>query len=138
MKKLQLIMVLMLLLTTGMSVSALAKEKPQMTPPQIITLAAISLPQDVKEKFAEQTVSVKVKATISVSGSIDGDVQIITSSGDAAFDAAVMESIQRSVFTPAYSDTTAVSSSIILPLHVKVEKSIPEEQANGEVQSAAE
>lgn len=138
MKKLQLIMVLMLLLTTGMSVSALAKEKPQMTPPQIITLAAISLPQDVKEKFAEQTVSVKVKATISISGSIDGDVQIITSSGDAAFDAAVMESIQRSVFTPAYSDTTAVSSSIILPLHVKVEKSIPEEQANGEVQSAAE
>ncbi|AJQ26627.1 TonB domain-containing protein [Pelosinus fermentans JBW45] len=138
MKKMRFIVVLMLLLTTGMSVSALAKDKPQVTPPQIITLAAISLPQDVKEKYAEQTVAVKVKATISVYGTVDGEVKIITSSGDAAFDNAVIESIQKSVFSPAYSDTTAISSSILLPLHVKVEKIIPEEQANGEAQPIAE
>ncbi len=138
MKKMRLIVVLMLLLTTGMSVSVLAKDKPQMTPPKIITLAAISLPQDVKEKFAEQTVSVKVKATISVYGTVDGEVKIITSSGDAAFDNAVIESIQKSVFSPAYSDTTAVSSSILLPFNVKVEKIIPEEQANGEAQPITE
>jgi len=134
----QFIVVLMLLLTTGMSVTAFAKDKSQVTPPQIITLAAISLPQDMKEKYAEQTVPVKVKATISVNGTVDGEVKIITSSGDAAFDNAVIESIQKSVFSPAYSDTTAISSSIILPLHVKVEKVIPEEQVNGDAQPIAE
>ncbi len=134
MKKMQCIVVMMVLLIAGMSVTALAKEKAQVTPPQIITLAEISLPQDVKEKYAEQTVAVKVKATISVYGTIDGEVKIVTSSGDAAFDNAVIESIQKSVFSPAYSDTTAIASSIILPLHVKVEKNILEEQVNNEVQ----
>nr|WP_255711581.1 TonB family protein [Pelosinus baikalensis] len=115
-----------------MSFSALAKDKAQMTPPQIITLAAISLPLEMKEKYAEQTVPVKIKATVSELGTVDGDVQIITSSGDAAFDNAVIESIKKSMFSPAYSDNTAVSCSIVLPLHVKVEKNIPEEQVGNE------
>lgn len=121
-----------LLLIMGMSFSALAKDKAQMTPPQIITLAAISLPPDMKEKYAEQAVPVKIKATVSELGTVDGDVQIITSSGDAAFDNAVIESIKKSVFSPAYSDNTAVSCSIVLPLHVKVEKNMPEEQVGNE------
>ncbi|MCC5468024.1 TonB family protein [Pelosinus baikalensis] len=132
MKKVGFIMAFTLLLIMGMSFSALAKDKAQMTPPQIITLAAISLPLEMKEKYAEQTVPVKIKATVSELGTVDGDVQIITSSGDAAFDNAVIESIKKSMFSPAYSDNTAVSCSIVLPLHVKVEKNIPEEQVGNE------
>jgi TonB family protein len=126
-KKIRFIMVLALLLTMGMSFSALANDKPQMTPPHIITLAAIYLPPDVREKYAEQIVPVKIKATISENGTVDGDVEIITSSGDAAFDNAVIESIKQSAFSPAYSDTTAVSSSVTIPLQVKVEKNIQED-----------
>lgn len=137
MKKIRFIMVLTLLLTMGMSFSALANDKPQMTPPRIITLAAISLPPDMKEKYAEQIVPVKIKATISEYGTVGGDVQIITSSGDAAFDNAVIESIKQSAFSPAYSDTTAISSSVILPLQVKVGKNIQEEQPSNEIQPIA-
>jgi TonB family protein len=138
MRKIGFIMAFTLLLTIGIPFSALAKEKAQMTPPQIITLAAVSLPPDIKEKYAEQTVLVKIKATVSEYGTVDGDVQIITSSGATAFDNAVAESVKKSVFTPAYSDNTAVSCSILLPLHVKVEKNIQEEQEGNETQSAAD
>jgi TonB family protein len=138
MKKIGFIVVFTLLLTVGMSFSALAKEKAQMTPPQIVTLEAVSLPADVKEKYAEQTVLVKVKATVSEYGTVDGDVQIITSSGDKDFDNAVIESVKKSIFTPARRDNTLVSCSILLPLHVKVEKNIPEEQEGNEAQSAAD
>lgn len=137
MKKIRFIMVLTLFLTMGMSFSALANDKPQMTPPHIITLAAISLPPDVREKYAEQIVPVKIKATISEYGTVDGDVQIVTSSGDAAFDNAVIESIKQSVFSPAYSNTTAISSSVTLPMQVKVEKNIQEEQPSNEIEPIA-
>ncbi|WP_378956853.1 energy transducer TonB [Pelosinus sp. sgz500959] len=119
----------LLLLMTGMSVSALAQENTQMTPPRIITLATLSLSPELQDKYAEQTLLVKIKATVSEYGAADGDVQIMTSSGDIAFDNAVIALVKESEFSPAYRGNTAVSSSILLPLHVKVEKNIPEEQA---------
>lgn len=138
MKKVGFIITFTLLLIMGMSFSALAQEKAQITPPQIITLAAISLPTDMQEKYAEQIVLVKIKATVSDYGTVNDDVLILTSSGDIAFDTAVVESVKKSVFSPAYSDNTAISSSIVLPLHVKVEKYIPEEQASNEPQPIAD
>ncbi|CQR74436.1 Gram-negative bacterial tonB protein [Sporomusa ovata DSM 2662] len=131
--KTQLIIATILLLVIGIAVPAMANNNSTMTPPKIITLAPISLSPEMREKYSEQTILVKVKATIAEAGTIDGDIKIITSSGDEAFDQAVIESIQKSVFSPAYSsDNKAVACSILLPLHINVEKYLPEEQVSHE------
>lgn len=126
--KMQLITALMLLILMSLSVPAMAKGQTPATPPRIVTLAPIALTPELTGKYSEQTVLVKIKATILETGTMDSNVQVITSSGDPAFDQAVIDSLQKSVFTPAYTeDRQAIASSIVLPLNVKVEKYVPVE-----------
>lgn len=84
--KMRLIIAAILLLVIGIAVPAMASNNATMTPPKIITLAPISLSPEMREKYSEQTILVKVKATIAEAGTIDSDIKIITSSGDEAFD----------------------------------------------------
>nr|WP_092073023.1 energy transducer TonB [Dendrosporobacter quercicolus]NSL48805.1 energy transducer TonB [Dendrosporobacter quercicolus DSM 1736]SDM53023.1 TonB protein C-terminal [Dendrosporobacter quercicolus] len=142
--KMQRITVVMLLILMGLSVPALAKDQTPATPPRILSLAPIALTPELTGKYSEQTVLVKIKATILDTGTMDSNVEVITSSGDPAFDQAVIDSLQKSVFTPAYTeDRQAISSSIVLPLNVKVEKYVPVEpparqpdQENASVQTS--
>ncbi|WP_255451364.1 energy transducer TonB [Sporomusa sp. KB1] len=135
----RLIIATILLLVIGIAVPAMASTNSTMTPPKIITLAPISLSPEMREKYSEQTILVKVKATIAEAGTIASDIKIITGSGDEAFDQAVIESVKQSVFSPAYtSDHQAVASSFILPLQVKVEKYLPEEPITNENVQATE
>ncbi|QDR82972.1 energy transducer TonB [Sporomusa termitida] len=114
----------------GMTMPAMAQGQDPVTPPKIVTLAPVGLTSELREKYSEQTILVRIKATITETGTMDSNIQVITSSGDAAFDQAVIDSIQQSVFTPAYTgDQQAIASSIVLPLNIKVEKYLPEEEA---------
>jgi TonB family protein len=115
----------------AMSVPVMAKDNAAITPPQIITLAPVSLSPELREKYSEKTILVKLRATISESGTTVGDIKIITSSGDEFFDQAAIDSLKQSVFRPAYaSDYQAVACTIVLPLNVNVEKYLPEEPAS--------
>ncbi|CQR73874.1 Gram-negative bacterial tonB protein [Sporomusa ovata DSM 2662] len=137
--KMRVMMAVIVLAIVGMAVPVMANGNSSVTPPQIITLAPISLSAEMREKYSEQTVLVKVKATVSELGIIDGDIKIITSSGDEAFDQAVTDSLKKSVFRPAFnSDNKAVACSIIFPLQVKVEKYLPEEKVSNEAGQATE
>lgn len=139
--KMQLLIAGLLVILISLAVPVMANNNSPVTPPKIISLAPVSLSDDLREKYSEQTILVKVKATVSAIGIIDSDIRIITSSGDALFDQAVIDSMQQSVFSPAYtSDNQAVACSILFPLQVNVEKYVPEEQVNNEetVQAAAE
>lgn len=130
--KIRFITAVMLLMMAALSVPAMAQDLSgtPATPPRIVTLEPVTLTPELTEKYSEQTVLVKIKASISESGAIDRNVQIVQSSGDAAFDQAVIDSLQKSVFTPAYTkDRQAVASTIILPLTVKVEKYVPAQPA---------
>lgn len=128
-QKITVILAVVVVSVLGMAVPGMANQSPAITPPQLITLAPISLSAEMREKYSEQTVLVKVKATILETGIVGSDMKIITSSGAESFDKSVMESIQTSVFNPAYnSDHKGVECSIVLPLHVKVEKYLPEEE----------
>lgn len=130
----------LLLMLTGMAAPAMAGNNSPVIPPKLITLAPISLSPELREKYSEQTKMVRVKATVATDGVIAGEIKIIVSSGDAAFDQTVIEALQQSVFTPAYtSDNKAVACSIILPLTVNVEKYLPEEEVHsdsGQTQAA--
>lgn len=131
-QKVQWFIAVLLFAIMGLGVAgpAMAQAKEPVTPPKIITLAPVGLTPELREKYSEQTILVRIKATITETGTLDNNIQVITSSGDAAFDQAVIDSIQQSVFTPAYtSDQQAIASSIVLPLNVKVEKYLPEEEA---------
>lgn len=133
-QKITVILAVVVVSVLGMVVPAMANQSSAITPPQLITLAPISLSAEMREKYSEQTVLVKVKATIAATGIIGSDMKIITSSGEESFDKSVMESIQHSVFNPAYnSDQQGVECSIVLPLHVKVEKYLPEEEVKDPV-----
>ncbi|WP_371381021.1 TonB family protein [Sporomusa aerivorans] len=131
----QAIAAVLLLLLIGLTIPVMASSNVPVTPPGISTLAPISLSPELREKYSEQTKLVKVKATVAADGIIEGDVKVVLSSGDAAFDQAVVEALQKSVFTPAYTgDNQAVACSIILPLNVNVEKYVPEEEVTGETE----
>lgn len=106
----------------------LAQERSNLTPPKIVSLQPIALSTELQQKYSEQTVPVKVRINIAETGLLSGEVSILDSSGDEAFDKAVVESIQKSVFTPAYTPAhQPVACAIVLPLHIKVEKYVPEE-----------
>lgn len=123
----------MLMVLLGTAVPVLGHASAPVTPPKIDSLAPVALTPELQEKYSEQTVTVKIKATITESGTVDSNIQVITGSGDAVFDQAVMDSIRNSVFTPAHTgDGQAVASSVVLPLSVKVEKYAPEEPATTE------
>lgn len=133
--KRQFIIGILLLVLAGMAVPVMADNNPPVIPPKLITLAPISLSPELREKYSEQTKLVKVKATVAADGVIAGEIKIIAGSGDDAFDQAVAEALQKSVFTPAYtSDNKAVACSIILPLTVNVEKYQPEEAVTSETE----
>jgi len=128
-QKIAVMIALVLVSVMGMTVPVMAQQTSALTPPQLITLAPISLSAEMREKYSEQTVLVKVKATISETGIVGSDIKTLVSSGDESFDKSVIDSIQHSVFNPAYnSDHQAVECSIVLPLNVKVEKYLPEEE----------
>lgn len=118
----------LLVLLTLLSLPALAKEPVPLTPPAIVKLATIGLSPELREKYSEQTVLVKVRTAISEAGLPDGELTVVTSSGDEAFDQAVIAAVKQSVFSPAYTaEHKAVASVVVLPMHVKVEKYVPEE-----------
>lgn len=120
----------LLVLLTLLSLPALAKEPAPLTPPAIVKLATIGLSPELREKYSEQTVLVKVRTAISEAGLPDGELTVVTSSGDEAFDRAVITAVKQSVFSPAYTaEHKAVASVVVLPMHVKVEKYVPEEPA---------
>lgn len=120
----------LLALLVVLSLPALAKEPAPLTPPAIVKLATVELSTELREKYSEQTVMVKVRTAISEAGLPDGELTVVTSSGDAAFDQAVVTAVKQSVFSPAYTaDHKAVASVVVLPMHVKVEKYVPEEPA---------
>lgn len=105
-----------------------AQEKSNLTPPKIISLGPVTLSTELQKKYSEQTVPVKVRVNIAESGSLKGEVTIVAGSGDEAFDQAVVESVHQSVFAPAYTpEHQPVACAIVLPLHIKVEKYVPEE-----------
>ncbi len=130
-KKIQLVLSILFVMMVVMAVPVMAQDHSTgITPPGIIRLAPVSLSPELREKYSEQTILVKLKATITESGTTADDIQVVTSSNDAAFDQAVIESLKQSVFSPAYKDHQAVACTIVLPLHVKVEKYLPEEPAS--------
>lgn len=111
-----------------LSLPALAQEPVPLTPPTIVKLATVGLSPELREKYSEQTVVVKVRTAISEAGLPDGELTVVTSSGDESFDQAVVTAVKQSVFSPAYTaDHKAVASVVVLPMHVKVEKYVPEE-----------
>lgn len=119
---------LLLALLAVLSMPVMAEEPAALTPPAIVKLAPVGLSPELREKYSEQTVVVKVRTKILETGLPDGELTVIASSGDAAFDQAVVTAIGQSVFSPAYTaDHKAVASVIVLPMHVKVEKYVPEE-----------
>lgn len=123
----------LLVLLALLSLPALAKEPAPLTPPAIVKLATIELSPELREKYSEQTVLVKVRTAISEAGLPDGELTVVTSSGDEAFDQAVIAAVKQSVFSPAYTaEHKAVASVVVLPMHVKVEKYVPEEPAASE------
>ncbi len=129
-KKVPFSLALLLVVMLAIAVPVMAKANAAVTPPQIITLAPVSLTPELQEKYSEKTLLVKLKATIFESGTA-GNIEIIISSGDEALDQAAIESLQQSVFRPAYaSDSQAVACTIVLPLNVRVEKYQPEEPAS--------
>ena len=131
--KRQLLIAGFLVILISLTVPVMANNPSPMTPPKIISLAPVSLSDDLREKYSEQTIQVKVKVTVSATGIIDSDIKIITSSGDALFDQAVIDSMKQYVFSPAYTgDNQAVACSILFPLQVNVEKYVPDEQVNNE------
>ncbi len=118
----------LLVLLIVLSLPAMAKEPAALTPPAIVKLASVGLSPELREKYSEQTVVVKVKMVISEAGLPNGELTVIASSGDAAFDQAVVTAIGQSAFSPAYTaEHKAITSVIVLPMHVKVEKYVPEE-----------
>ncbi len=119
---------LTILMIFVMSMPAMAQERSSaMTPPQIVTLETVKLSPELQEKFSEQTVVVKLKATISASGTVAGQIAVISGSGDDALDQAAIAALQQSVFRPAYAGEEAVACTVVMPLHIKVEKYLPEE-----------
>lgn len=118
----------LLALLVVMSLPAMAKEPAALTPPTIVKLAPVGLSPELREKYSEQTVVVKIRTAIAETGLPAGDLTVVASSGDAAFDQAVVAAVGQSIFSPAYTaDHKAVASVIVLPMHVKVEKYVPEE-----------
>ncbi len=131
----QFIVAILLVVFASIAAPVMADSNSPVTPPKLVTLAPISLSPELREKYSEQTKLVKVKAAIAADGIITGDIKVVVGSGDEAFDQAVIEALQKSVFTPAYtSDNKAVACSIILPLHVNVEKYQPEEETTSETE----
>lgn len=127
----------LLVLLTLLSFPALAKEPAPLTPPAIVKLAPVGLSPELREKYSEQTVVVKVRITISEAGLPEGELTVVTSSGDETFDQAVITAVKQSVFSPAYTaEHKAVASVVVLPMHVKVEKYVPEESAAPEAPQA--
>ena len=130
-QKIQVVLVILFVMMMVMAIPVMAQDHSSgITPPRIISLAPVSLSPELREKYSEQTILVKLKATITESGTTADDIQIITSSNDAAFDQAVIDSLKQSVFSPAYKDHQAIACTILLPLHVKVEKYLPEDPAS--------
>lgn len=132
-QRIAMIVAVVLVSVMGMTTPVMANPSSATTPPQLITLAPISLSTEMREKYSEQSILVKVKATILETGIIGGDIKVVTSSGDESFDKSVTDAIQQSVFNPAYSsDHKAIACSFVLPLHVKVEKYLPEAEVSKE------
>lgn len=122
------VMIIALMLNTAVPV--LGHASSPVSPPKIDRLTPVVLTPNLQEKYSEQVMTLKIKATITESGTVENNIQVITSSGDTAFDQAVIDSIRNSVFTPAHDDAgQAVVSSVILPLSVNVEKYVPEKPA---------
>ena len=137
-KKVRFSLGLLLVVMLAMAAPVMAKANAAVTPPQIVTLAPVSLTPELQEKYSEKTVLVKLKATIFESGTA-GNIEIIISSGDEALDQAAIESLERSVFRPAYaSDSQAVACTVVLPLNVRVEKYQPEEPASSQAGPSTE
>ncbi|WP_312197993.1 TonB family protein [Anaerospora hongkongensis] len=127
----------LLALLVVLSLPVMAKEPAALTPPAIVKLAPVGLSPELREKYSEQTVVVKVRITISEAGLPDGELTVVTSSGDETFDQAVITAVKQSVFSPAYTaEHKAVASVVVLPMHVKVEKYVPEESAAPEAPQA--
>lgn len=117
--KMQLLIAGFLVILISLAAPVMANNNSPVTPPKIISLAPVSLSDELREKYSEQTILVKVKATVSAIGIIDSDIKIVTSSGDVLFDQAVIDSMKQSVFSPAYtSDNQAVACSILFPFRL--------------------
>lgn len=127
----------LLALLVVLSLPVMAKEPAPLTPPAIVKLAPVGLSPELREKYSEQTVVVKVRITISEAGLPDGELTVVTSSGDETFDQAVITAVKQSVFSPAYTaEHKAIASVVVLPMYVKVEKYVPEESAAPEAPQA--
>lgn len=106
-------------LVIGIPIMAFAKEDSVVITPQItpqILSCSIVLPEEVKKKYSEQTISLKVLISISIEGRVGNDVQLIDSSGDSIIDDIVMESVKKFRFIPARQDYKTIPSKVKLPI----------------------
>lgn len=117
--KLRLLTVFILIcLVIGMHTIVFAKEyinaSAQLSPK--ILIAYMNVPENIMEKYSDQTISLTVLVPITIEGRVDKDVQILDGSGDSALDDAVMESVRKFRFTPARQEYISIPSKIKLPI----------------------
>lgn len=117
--KLRILTVFILIcLVIGIHTMGFAKENINVSAelsPKILQ-AYMSVPEDIMEKYSDQTIALTVLVPITIEGRVDKDVQILDGSGDSALDDAVMESVRKFRFTPARQEYRSIPSKIKLPI----------------------
>ncbi len=110
---------ILICLVLGMHTMVFAKEYINVSAklsPKILQ-AYMNIPEDIMEKYSDQTIALTVSVPITIEGRVDKDVQILDGSGDSALDDAVMESVRKFRFTPARQEYISIPSKIKLPIN---------------------
>ena len=119
------------MLLLGLPFAGLAKAAGNAVAPKLVTLAPIAFTAEISEQYAAQVLHVTLRISLSDSGVVQDNVQIIESSGSALVDQAVITAVKASTFQPASRDGKAIASSILLPLQIEVKNDAPQQEVHG-------
>ena len=123
-------MMLICLMVLGMPFAALAQENGKAVPPQLVNLAPIAFAPEITEAYGDQVVEVRLQIRLSEEGIVQQVLEVAQSSGSVTLDQAVISAVEDSVFRPAYLDGKAIECSVILPLHIKIEREEPPQESS--------
>lgn len=123
-------LMLICLMVLGIPFAGLAQENGKAVPPQLVNLAPIAFAPEITEAYGDQVVEVRLQIRLSEEGIVQEELEVAQSSGSVALDQAVVSAVKNSVFRPAYLDGKAIASSVLLPLHIKIEREAPPQESS--------